>query len=61
MKSARVVDYIEAYRLLDGGSERAGGLFADLAAAYPDDPLIALHARRLAAGQSGTLITMDEK
>ena len=35
--------------------------FDALAAAYPDDPLVALHRQRLAAGEQGDLIVMTEK
>jgi hypothetical protein len=36
-------------------------MFAELAQGYPDDPLVALHLRRLQAGEQGDLIVMSEK
>ncbi|WP_341678090.1 adenylate/guanylate cyclase domain-containing protein [Niveibacterium sp. SC-1] len=51
--------YAEAYRLMvDASCEPALARFRALAQAWPEDPLVALHAHRLAAGESGDLIEM---
>jgi class 3 adenylate cyclase len=41
--------YLAAYQRMKREGDGAAGAFEELAARYPDDPLIALHARRLAA------------
>ncbi len=53
--------YRAAYTALQEGQPDAPALFARLAADYPADPLVALHCRRLAAGDEGDLIVMREK
>ncbi len=58
---APLADYQVAYAALRDQLPEARELFAQLAAAYPDDPLVALHARRLAAGEQGDLIVLTEK
>jgi adenylate cyclase len=54
-------DYLAAYAALRDQLPEARELFAKLAAVYPDDPLVALHARRLKAGEQGDLIVLTEK
>jgi adenylate cyclase len=52
--------YADAHAALCRRDPAAAGLFAALADAHPDDPLVRLHARRLAAGTAnGDLITID--
>ncbi len=52
-------DYEAAYALLegDGALER----FESLAGAYPADPLVQLHLKRLRAGETGSRIVLTEK
>ncbi len=59
--SAKTAEYSEAYRLMESSSPEAARAFDDLAKDYPDDPLIAFHARRLESGQTGHTIVMTEK
>lgn len=54
-------EYRAAFAALQERRPAAAALFERLAAAYPDDPLVALHRRRLAAGEQGDLIVMREK
>lgn len=54
-------EYRAAFAALQEKRPAAHALFERLAAAYPDDPLVALHRRRLAAGEQGDLIVMHEK
>jgi adenylate cyclase len=51
--------YDAAFRALTAGEPAAA--FAALRHDYPDDPCIAFHCSRLAAGESGALIVMTEK
>jgi adenylate cyclase len=57
----RVAAYLQAYRRLEARDPAAVIAFADLATRFPNDPLIALHARRIAGGETGTMITLSEK
>ncbi len=59
--SERVVRYREAYALLEAESDQAGAVFSALQTQYPDDPLVNYHAKRLAAGESGSLVVMNKK
>lgn len=59
--SRQLADYLDAFRFLENGGEDPRVDFSELAKLYPGDALIALHARRLAAGESGPLIVMGEK
>ena len=54
-------EYRAAFAALREQRPDARTLFERLAAIYPDDPLVALHGRRLAAGEQGDLIVMHEK
>ena len=58
---AGTADYAAAFSALHAQTDDAATLFAALAARYPQDPLVELHHRRLAAGARGDLIVMDEK
>lgn len=58
---AGTADYLEAYRLLKKGDTQGATAFARLAENYPDDGLIAFHAKRLASGEAGTTIVMSDK
>ncbi|MBS4098735.1 MAG: adenylate/guanylate cyclase domain-containing protein [Sulfuricella sp.] len=59
--AANVVAYRAAYRLLDTANPQANAVFQSLAGKYPDDPLIAYHANRLAQGESGSRVVMKSK
>lgn len=54
-------DYLAAFALLRAGDPRASDHFSQLHAAFPEDPLVSLHNRRLRAGEQGELIVMAEK
>jgi class 3 adenylate cyclase len=58
---SEISGYVDAYRLMAAGDNAALEAFTVLAESYPDDPLAALHAGRLAQGKAGTLIVLDEK
>ncbi len=53
--------YGAAFDALAVDGAQALDLFRELAANYPDDPLVLLHCRRLLAGETGDLIVMAEK
>jgi class 3 adenylate cyclase len=53
--------YGTAYAKLNEGSSDAVGLFSQLAKERPDDPCVALHVTRLAAGEITNKIVMEEK
>jgi adenylate cyclase len=55
---ARYTQAYEALQSCDPGAER---MLAALAEEAPDDPCVRLHLTRLAAGESGTVIVMEEK
>jgi adenylate cyclase len=59
--SERVEAYLEAYERLHARDQDVDAAFAELAARFPDDPLIVLHARRTADGETGTVIVLSEK
>lgn len=54
-------DYAGAYERLQAGDAAAAEVFGALAVKWPDDPLIRLHAGRLAEGETGTMITIKGK
>jgi adenylate cyclase len=54
-------EYEAAFAALRSEDPVALELFRQLAGTYPDDPLVALHRRRLEAGEKGDLIVMSEK
>ena len=56
-----LTDYQEFYETLANGADGAAGMAEDLARRYPDDPLVALHARRVADGERGVVIKLEEK
>ncbi len=60
MARLRAADAVEPERARRDGREIASS-FAALAADRPDDPLFALHARRLRAGELGAAIRMSDK
>ncbi|MGH1478752.1 MAG: CHASE2 domain-containing protein [Geminicoccales bacterium] len=60
-ESKQVRRYRAAFDQLATATDRAAHAFDDLATAYPDDALIALHQRRLAEGQIGVDIVLDRK
>jgi adenylate cyclase len=53
--------YATAFAALRDEKADAAELFRALVVAHPDDPLVALHHRRLEAGEKGDLIVMSEK
>ena len=53
--------YDAAFRALQAGLSEAAEQFAALRREYPEDPCVAFHCQRLAAGETGTLIIMTEK
>ena len=53
--------YLEFYAGLESGRQGMATVAEKLSADFPDDPVIALHARRLAQGQEGVRLVMDEK
>lgn len=59
--SSAVAAYRAAFDLLERRDPGADRAFAALAASYPDDPLAALHLKRLQRGETGTTIVMTEK
>jgi len=61
LEEDRIARYEAAFRMLMAGLSEAPQQFAALSRDYPDDPCIAFHYRRLAAGEKGTLIVMTEK
>ena len=58
---AATARYEAAFRALTAGEADAAAAFAALRRDHPDDPCIAFHAARLAAGETGSLIVMTEK
>ena len=60
-QAPEVVEYAEAYRLVEACDPTAGKVFAELAERYPHDGLIAFYAVRLETGMTGTTIRMSEK
>jgi adenylate cyclase len=58
---ALLARYTEAYTALSQNRPEAAELFAALHRDFPADPATAFHARRLAAGENGVLVVMQEK
>ena len=58
---SNVDEYMAAYRLLSAEDAEAESAFRRLAERYPEDALISFHVKRLAAGESGSLVVMKEK
>ncbi|MGF1475145.1 MAG: CHASE2 domain-containing protein [Geminicoccaceae bacterium] len=53
--------YLRAYALMKAGSSSATRAFEELKQCYPNDPLAALHAGRLARGERGATIVLKSK
>jgi adenylate cyclase len=53
--------YRAAFARMAAGAPDAAQAFADLAARYPEDKLVAFHAARLARGETGAVIRFTEK
>ena len=53
--------YREAFELLELGREEAPAAFQHLSENYPEDALTAFHAKRLAAGETGSTIVFTTK
>jgi class 3 adenylate cyclase len=58
---ARRARYVLAYRSLKAGEEGALAAFQSLAEEDPEDGLVAFHLRRLARGERGVTIKLEEK
>jgi adenylate cyclase len=58
---APLAEYVSAYEVMCAQSPEAMGVFDALLAQWPLDPLVALHHRRLTAGEEGDLMVMDAK
>ncbi len=58
---APLPDYALAFDAMQREDPQAPELFARLALAWPHDPLVQLHQRRLGAGERGAHMVMDEK
>lgn len=61
MARAPLADYRAAFEAMHVEDPQARALFDALHQAWPEDPLVALHQRRLAAGELGDRIVMSEK
>ncbi|MEL6962369.1 MAG: adenylate/guanylate cyclase domain-containing protein, partial [Pseudomonadota bacterium] len=59
--SPRIRDYRMAFALLEQDQADSRTTFDDLANAYPNDAVIALHQQRLAENQMGVDIVLDRK
>lgn len=53
--------YLAAYAMLCAKDPQAEAAFRELAREYPEDPLVAFHLGRLAAGESGSVVVLKEK
>ena len=53
--------YEQAYDAYSNDAAESEALFAQLAADYPDDPLVRLHAQRLGRGESGVTLVIRKK
>ena len=58
---ALLARYAEAYTALSQNRPEAVELFAALQRDFPADPATAFHVRRLAAGENGVVVVMQEK
>ena len=58
---APLAEYRAAFDRMAANDPRAGDTFRELAARYPNDPLVALHATRLGRSETGARIVMTEK
>ena len=56
-----ITAYLAAYSLMEAQHPEAAAAFQQLTEKYPDDPLAAYHAKRLAAGNTGSLVVMTDK
>ncbi|MCK9201899.1 MAG: adenylate/guanylate cyclase domain-containing protein [Gallionella sp.] len=56
-----IAEYLAAYALMETESPAAKEAFLDLAKKYPEDPLAVYHAKRLAAGESGSRVVITNK
>ncbi len=61
LDGALIDAYRTAYALLAAGSPEARSAFEQLQERYPEDPLIGLHAQRLAAGEINAMIVVRRK
>lgn len=58
---ALLMRYADALDMLDADPGQAEGLFENLAADWPDNPLVRMHRERLAAGETGSTFELKEK
>jgi Adenylate and Guanylate cyclase catalytic domain len=59
--AANLPMYLDAFASLTNHDTRSRALFGELRARYPDDPLVRLHADRLANGECGVVLRMAGK
>jgi adenylate cyclase len=60
-RSELIERYASAYSLMASKDAQALKTFQDLAADFPDDPLVQLHLGRLKDGETGDVIWLEEK
>ncbi|MGI9492209.1 MAG: adenylate/guanylate cyclase domain-containing response regulator, partial [Geminicoccaceae bacterium] len=60
-RTRRIQDYETAFQHLETSTTEARHAFDRLVDDYPDDALIAFHQHRLAKGQSGTDVILENK
>ena len=60
-RAPEILEYVEAYRLLEAGDPAAARAFTALAERCPDDGLVAFYAIRIEAGMRGVTIRLGEK
>jgi PAS domain S-box-containing protein len=60
-RSQYLAQYLGAYEAMERDDPAAAGLFAALAARFPGDGLVGLHARRLSSGRVGAVIRLAHK
>lgn len=56
-----IAEYLAAYALMESEAPAAADAFEKLAQKYPADPLANYHAKRLAAGETGSRVVMSSK
>ncbi len=61
LDSAALAAYHRALELMDNDMPKARAAMATLQSSLPTDPLIALHAARIAAGETGSAFELKEK
>ena len=54
-------EYLQAFHAMRRQSKDAQRLVTELSGRYPDDQLFAFHADRLAAGEDGVVIRLEDE